>query len=569
MKSWTFNHITKLRIASLCFIYCHLEFSEPQFIAIDNCVFTESRHAYAISLLSTLASTFLLNISVCNCTFSSNNGGIHCDAASSIIYNGGINYDAASLIYIVDSLFVSNWRTDNGGAILVNCDYTDLLIERSQFINNTVTGEGGAIYSHGFYTYLIISSTVFQSNRALSGGAISAESFEIYDCKFRNNSANYSGGAIDSIAYVNSDTSWGASLAVQNTMFENNHCKEDGGAILLYILPSEVTIKVQGCKFKNNSAQNGGAIHLTLVYHILYDYGFELFTDVENNTLQENMAHKFGGAMYVCLLTMNHSSYIQSNTQIKSCNFSRNVANVSGGALYIENTVYHVMTVHFLNINFNRNQARDNAGALYWTCATLDCRANLNGGFIAIGNTTKYGGAMYVEGVDIRCTTDNATIKFTENIAESKVFIQNSHIIREKQKFTIIFAHNVVISAEGKGGAIYVQDTTSCFVPKCFIGFGKGIAREKLEFVNNSATHGPVLYGGVLDRCIPNIENQTLIGVNYFKQISTFEPTPLAITSDPVRICLCNSDSQIDCSIHKRNKHHQNERRNNQTNRSR
>lgn len=43
---------------------------------------------------------------------------------------------------------------------------------------------------------------------------------------------------------------------------------------------------------------------------------------------------------------------------------------------------------------------------------------------------------------------------------------------------------------------------------------------------------GPILYGGMLDRCSADTYN--VLGIDDLKAISKYEHTPKAITSDPV-----------------------------------
>ena len=527
--SWTLKESIKdLRIASLHFKYCHLASSMPLFAVIDNCVFSESKHTHAITFKGYY--NISSSISICNCTFSSNNGGIHYEGSNIRSFH----------INITDSVFASNGE---GGAISISTHFGNLRVERSQFINNTVTGYGGAIFSRSTRTQIMIISSAFQSNSARSGGAIYAGTLEIYDSKFKNNSARTSGGAILADIY-NFEY---VSLTIESTKFENNHCNGGGGAILFSVQPSEDIFEIQGCIFKNNSAQKGGAIQLIIVNHGRF-VQYSLFTLIENNIFQENRANYFGGAIYV--LSADDTSYFGSYTGIESCIFSRNVAELSGGALFFANLEDHTMTLNFLNSSFKYNQAGDKGGAIVWSCVTLDCHTRIDSGFDAIGNSAQNGGAMYVDGVDIRYIIDNATIKFTENIAESKggaLFIQNSHINVWKTQLTIIFAQNAVTSVDGKGGAIYVE--YNCSVDACFVYIQK-IDTVFFEFVNNSAKHGPVLYGGSFYRCrlYAFDHHHELLGINYFKNVSTYEQTPLAISSDPVRICLCNNDSRIDCS---------------------
>lgn len=61
-----------------------------------------------------------------------------------------------------------------------------------------------------------------------------------------------------------------------------------------------------------------------------------------------------------------------------------------------------------------------------------------------------------------------------------------------------------------------------------------------LTFWDNRASFGPVLYGGLLDRCVPANSGEP-IGeqIKEFKEIAQFDQSPLAITSEPLKVCLC------------------------------
>ena len=63
----------------------------------------------------------------------------------------------------------------------------------------------------------------------------------------------------------------------------------------------------------------------------------------------------------------------------------------------------------------------------------------------------------------------------------------------------INFTNNIVELEEGKGGGIYVHDTSEdCEANLCPISWTN---ETKLNFLNNVAGIAPALYGGMLDRC--------------------------------------------------------------------
>lgn len=123
-----------------------------------------------------------------------------------------------------------------------------------------------------------------------------------------------------------------------------------------------------------------------------------------------------------------------------------------------------------------------------------------------------------------------------------------------------MFYNNKVTADDGKGGAIFVLDgdcneganvhpSDMCFVYEHVFG-----ALNNKHF-NNFARQGSVLYGGLLDRCIPPVSSASLIksgkvllGIDAFKENSHYKPTRLAISSKPVKVCLCVRH-QLDCSL--------------------
>ena len=59
------------------------------------------------------------------------------------------------------------------------------------------------------------------------------------------------------------------------------------------------------------------------------------------------------------------------------------------------------------------------------------------------------------------------------------------------------------------------------------------------------------VYGGLLDRCLVPMgasSDQHVLGIEAFKRIAEYEPTPLAISSEPLKVCRCiGNSSQTDC----------------------
>ena len=86
---------------------------------------------------------------------------------------------------------------------------------------------------------------------------------------------------------------------------------------------------------------------------------------------------------------------------------------------------------------------------------------------------------------------------------------------------------------------------------RCSISYHKFEDSVKHAFIfNNSATYGPVLYGGLFDRCFHKSARKPYLtlGIDYFKQISQYEHTVYAVTSDPVKVCICINSFEPDCA---------------------
>ena len=120
------------------------------------------------------------------------------------------------------------------------------------------------------------------------------------------------------------------------------------------------------------------------------------------------------------------------------------------------------------------------------------------------------------------------------------------------------------------GGAVYVADNTSsagcspnieCFVQTLALHQLSfySIYTENMKFIVNTATErGANLFGGLLDRCVPSLfaevyrkqpdlVTQDYGGLRYFQDISNIIDRH-SISSPPVRICFCTTNSEPDCS---------------------
>jgi len=186
------------------------------------------------------------------------------------LYNGGAIYSVGQVTLI--NTTIANCSAREGGAIFTNNALSKgnaLVLVNSTFINNVASGNdnlgGGAIFAQQI-TEFTIDNTSFIDNKAettSSGGAIfishSSATVTITDSTFIGNHANgqesLGGGAIYRSAtsnYVKEGT-----LKITGTLFENNTCDANGGAIYA----RATTVDVANSVFINNKDANGLAVY--------------------------------------------------------------------------------------------------------------------------------------------------------------------------------------------------------------------------------------------------------------------------------------------------------------------
>ncbi len=157
--------------------------------------------------------------------------------------------------------FIDNKAEWRGGAISGSQTHSwpkcIITIYDSIFTNNTSEeSTGGAIAGSGSVN---VYNSDFISNSGYNGGALDANSVEVYNCNFRNNRASLQGGAI------NSDSG----LIIENSQFDKN-CARYGGAIYQKT-------------FKRTKTRSG-----TSEYYTLYTYyGKILYCNFTYNTASD------------------------------------------------------------------------------------------------------------------------------------------------------------------------------------------------------------------------------------------------------------------------------------------
>ena len=238
---------------------------------------------------------------------------------------GAISTVNNSRLKIVDSNLSSNRAAQGGGAI--NAHETETGIPGSHIevsisgshINDNNNSErgGGAIYFYTHYSKdagtLEVSTSTISGNHAAGvggeggeygkGGAISITNtnLSINDSVLSDNSATYSGGAID-VYSINSSFQ-----NIENTTISGNQAKQ-GGALNI----GDTDFSIHNSTISDNSSdESGGAID---------SKSSEL--NISNSTISDNNANYAGGAI---------RSTEGSNTRLKNCTISGNKATIAGG----------------------------------------------------------------------------------------------------------------------------------------------------------------------------------------------------------------------------------------------
>ena len=375
---------------------------------------------------------------------------------------------------------------------------------------------GTAHVRHIAIANLQITDTLFRDNTNLQ---VVYTNLTINNCCFINNFVSNNGGTIVAVSSF---------LKLKSTTFLHSVYYAMGvlGSVLQL---SHSNGTIDACLFFNISADRGNTVYIEDSPLSISNSTFEensgaidinsgtLKVIISNCTFRNNSGNK-GGALHVV-----HSN----NVNICNSSFIFNKA-VLGGAIYCVNSVIAESQIYSFS-----NSAKNGGYAYYIFSNTYVDNYDYS------YNQASNGGAIYARLWSHLNFITNTTI--SNNIAYKNggaFYLDNSRIHVDSDP--LILSNNV---AKQKGGAIFVPDT-NCANGTCFMHNDKGYI-----FMNNTAPQGPVLYGGLLDRCYfyDKLGGRKL-GIDVLKSNSKYKHTPEAITSDPVRICLCTENHELDCT---------------------
>ncbi|ORX84871.1 hypothetical protein BCR32DRAFT_291039 [Anaeromyces robustus] len=256
--------------------------------------------------------TYINNMTIENVRCSGDGGDSSLFLLNYYKYDSDFNYN--TLVKIND-LKIINSRS-NGPIIKIDGYYNDITITNSTF--QSITSYGAIIHNESKVT-LNITNVNFINNKNINK----------YDCGL--------------LHFSGDDTK----LSIENSLFENNESKSNGGAICFNDI-TNMELNLNSNLFNNNKAVNGGALSFEdnkgiIKNNINYrkrrkrneiienDNSLNnIIINMENNIFEKNQAENYGGAIYSNYNSIN--SYINKNNKIKY-----NEAGIMGGGIYSKN----------------------------------------------------------------------------------------------------------------------------------------------------------------------------------------------------------------------------------------
>ena len=283
-------------------------------VMINNSHFTDNKPA-ADTIVGINAVANKLNIMFYQVRFNNNQIKAQSTSSSTPDIAGAVSIysargDVTICMYKVN--FTSNQYLGNDGGALYIVGSSDIennkhiiLIQECEFVNNRSPSHGAAVFIH---------SVNFHINEIL-----------IIDTDFYQNVAG------SSVIYISQDLIQRKMLQIGNLTFTNNTSSS------MYLSGCETEI-LAGIVFKNNTAENGGAMYLTKGSTVTID---------KNGTVHfiANKATLNGGAIYVDLVSDVASNRFTCETKTfviiydiffssNTINFINNSATIAGNSLY-------------------------------------------------------------------------------------------------------------------------------------------------------------------------------------------------------------------------------------------
>ena len=406
--------------------------------------------------------------------------------ATSVCNSWGIHFEDIDTAQIVNTIVSNN--TDNG---------MEMFYSKNINISNTTL-------SHNADYGLLIASS---SNINIDGTTVN------------NNNVPHTGNLLCGI-FVND----GYSIVINNTISMYNHW----GIMFEYVTASQI---------ENTIISNNMNIGMAL-----WD---SININISNTTASHNAGYdgiylRQTKWIYISRLSTLNKYSISNNTQfitmedshfisIYDTNITVNMSVVSSGELFSQPAVITLnnSTLNLSSCIFMGNRI---------TCIKAIASSITLSGNLTFSNNSAYTGSAFI-------LVDNSILILTEHC---RVHFINNHATNTGGVFSISNTQklkNIYLCKSGNFCIVSAIPTSTCFLRTQM----DNSSPQNFIFSNNSAGKGgDIVYGGHMAYGVNNNKNC----MDTFKDISNISETSLSlISSDPLRVCLCNQSELPDCML--------------------
>ncbi len=326
---------------------------------------------------------------------------------------------------VEDCQFVENHAYVYGGGVWARDSFD---VSSSIFDGNLADESGGGIYAQNGPLTVDDGSFLANTAAAGSGGGIWGRQVTVQDSIFRDNVAHYAGGGIsgtpitvltsvftDNRTEVNSGGAIEAlgALDVQDSEFHRNRAEWDGGAI---VTRAYGPVVIGSSRFEDNEAQRaGGALFnvsqttvddSTFLRNIAYLSGGAIFAhsddyelEITASTLAENTAHQWGGGLF----TSQRTVFIAETT------IRDNSAELGGGGVLLDQG-----STTIRDSLISGNVSADEGGGI---SVALRGELTLFNSTVTGNSAAHHGGGLYLGNTANTTPLTNATI--ADNVSDS------------------------------------------------------------------------------------------------------------------------------------------------------
>ena len=445
------------------------------------------------------------------------------------------------------------------------------LVIRQVVINNTI---GFGLHCDNIFGNILLIDSVFMNARGDKGAHIFGGNVRFW----------FGSPCLDDKTQLIINSTW----FLYGRELQTNHYYNASG-LQIFIYCRGIHVQMNNITARGNRGINGGNLALSLT-----DFGFNVSTiTINNSNFEEGQASKGGGIRFWSQIeTMVENFENISILTISHSRFNNNVANITGGAIYIT----HFVAENYLPKNRRRQiiivnckfiQNMGNAAAMeivkqtfpgyvahftpqfsvhiydsefFNNSVPLDKQSSImeliGTKSVLLSNcnfTNNYGSVFSLRNSNLNF---HNSIHFSNNHAAygAALKVCDSSLVFLHNKTNVLFFNNTA----QKGGAVYAQQGCLDTEPACLFqpalnpavpveSFGDYI---QIKFENNLATvAGDAIYGGSVDYCYilisylyngsRSIFNQQYIFQNIFDL--TDQQGSSNISSNPRGVCFCDS----------------------------